>query len=60
MPLLWIRRFWLRNTSEEQIIAQGMDSRTGALNSLLRLWSRLEWLPQQTIGTSLMMLLRKP
>lgn len=60
MPLLWIRRFWIRNTSEDQIIAQGMDSRTGALNSLLRLWSRLEWLPQQTTGTSLMMLLRKP
>ena len=60
MPLLWIRRFWIRNTSEDQIIAQGMDSRTGALNSLLHLWSRLEWLPQQATGTSLMMLLRKP
>lgn len=59
MPLLWMRRYWIRNMPEDQIIAQGMDSRTGALNSLLRAWSRLEAIPQQMTGTSVMTVLRK-
>ncbi len=60
MPLLWIRKSWVKNKKREDIISEGMDPRMGLMNTLLRWWSRLEAVPQRSTGTSLMAVLRKP
>jgi len=60
LPLLWIRKPWVRNKKREDIISEGMDPKIGVLNGALSLFSRLERIPQRAIGTSLMVVLRKP
>ncbi len=60
LPLLWIRKPWVQNKKREEIISEGMDPRIGPMNALLKLWSRLESIPQKSTGTSLLVVLRKP
>lgn len=60
MPLLWIRKRWVQNRKREEIISEGMDPKVGPVNALLKIWSRLETIPQRWTGTSLMVVVRKP
>lgn len=59
IPLALLRKFWLRRHDDEnRIILAGFDSRTNSINEFLRLWSRIEPIPQKLIGTSLMAVLQ--
>lgn len=60
-PLLCIRKWWLRGKANEQeIIKFGFDSRGSTMNACLRMLSRLECVPNHALGTSLMLMTRKP
>jgi SAM-dependent methyltransferase len=55
LPALFLRKFWLmRKHGEKEIMTAGFDSRSNSINNLMRFLSRLEWLPQKFVGTSLM------
>lgn len=55
VPALLLRKVWLIGKKDEsKIITSGFDSRTGATNKFMELAARCEWLPQKTLGTSLM------
>jgi 2-polyprenyl-3-methyl-5-hydroxy-6-metoxy-1,4-benzoquinol methylase len=59
IPALMLRKFWLRNMEQErEIISAGFDSRSKGIDSLMRILSNCEVLPQKFIGTSLMATLR--
>lgn len=59
MPLLIIRKLLPVKKSKEQTISCGMDSRGPFVNRLLLALSRLEFIPQHLVGTSLMAVLEK-
>ncbi len=55
VPTLAVRKLWLMGKKgESEIISQGFDARSAALNRALALLSRCEPLPQKLLGTSLM------
>ncbi len=59
VPSLIARKLWLMGKSDrDQIITAGFDSRSPAINNALGFLSRLEWIPQKLLGTSLMAVLR--
>jgi SAM-dependent methyltransferase len=59
VPLLWIRKILMRNSSKKDLIKKGMSPRFELGNKLLHLYSKLEWLPQKVYGTSLMAVFQK-
>jgi trans-aconitate methyltransferase len=55
VPAVLVRKLWLRGErDQDKIITAGFDSRSGAINKMMGLVSRCEWLPQRVLGTSLM------
>ena len=60
VPSLLVRRFWLMGKhNESDIISAGFDSRSNSINRTMAFLSRLEWLPQKLLGTSLMAVLKR-
>lgn len=58
VPTLALRKLWLKGKRDDrEIISSGFDSRSGAINGLLRFLSRCEITPQKFLGTSLMAVL---
>jgi hypothetical protein len=59
-PTLLIRNLWLMGKHKEsEIISAGFDSRSPSINKMMAVLSRLEWLPQKFLGTSLMAVLAR-
>lgn len=59
LPALALRKLWLAGKcDEDDVISAGFDSRTSAINDLLRLLARCEPIPQKLAGSSLMAVLR--
>ena len=55
VPSLLIRKLWLMGKhNESEIICAGFDSRSNTINKMMAILSRMEWLPQRLLGTSLM------
>jgi SAM-dependent methyltransferase len=55
VPTLIIRKLWLMGKRDKsKIITTGFDSRSATVNNALGALSRWEWIPQKTLGTSLM------
>jgi SAM-dependent methyltransferase len=55
VPALLLRKIWLLGKRDQsKIITAGFDSRSSAINKMMGLVSRCEWLPQKVLGTSLM------
>jgi hypothetical protein len=55
VPSLMIRKLWvMAKRDQEKIITAGFDTRSSAVNRVMAFLSRLEWLPQKLLGTSLM------
>lgn len=55
VPALLLRKLWLWGKRDQsKIITAGFDSRSEAINKMMGLISRCEWLPQRVLGTSLM------
>src|SRR5438445_633325 len=55
VPTLLVRKIWLLGKRDQsEIITAGFDSRSAAINKMMGLVSRCEWLPQKVLGTSLM------
>jgi SAM-dependent methyltransferase len=55
IPALLLRKMWLLGRRDQsKIITAGFDSRSSAINKMMGLVSRCEWLPQKVLGTSLM------
>ncbi len=55
IPTLLVRKIWLLGKRDQsEIITAGFDSRSAAINKMMGLVSRCEWLPQKVLGTSLM------
>ena len=55
VPALLLRKIWLFGKRDQnKIIIAGFDSRSSAVNKMMELVSRCEWLPQKMLGTSLM------
>jgi hypothetical protein len=60
VPTLALRKLWLMGKRDQQvIISSGFDSRSTTINSLLRLASQCEMIPQKLLGTSLMAILER-
>jgi len=60
LPLLVLRKLWMRARSGDGAIAAGFDT-GGRVRDLALLWlSRCELIPQRLVGTSLMAVLRSP
>jgi len=60
IPTLLIRRLWqLRSRDESNIITTGFDPGSPWINRTLLDLSRLEWIPQKLLGTSLMAVLKR-
>jgi len=58
VPALALRKVWLMgNHDQKKIISAGFDTRTPAINGMLRFLSRWEAIPQKFLGTSLMAVL---
>jgi SAM-dependent methyltransferase len=52
---LLVRKLLLRGqTDPDQILEAGFGTRNGAVNAAMGLLARCEWIPQHTLGTSLM------
>jgi 2-polyprenyl-3-methyl-5-hydroxy-6-metoxy-1,4-benzoquinol methylase len=59
VPALALRKLWLMgNHDQGKIISAGFDTRTAAINRMLRFLSRCEPIPQKFLGTSLMAVLQ--
>jgi 2-polyprenyl-3-methyl-5-hydroxy-6-metoxy-1,4-benzoquinol methylase len=55
VPTLAVRKLWLMGKHDKsKIITTGFDSRSTTINNALGAISRWEWIPQKTLGTSLM------
>ncbi|SRR6266849_8254974 len=55
VPAVLVRKLWLLGErDQDKIITAGFDSRSPAINKMMGLISRCEWLPQKVLGTSLM------
>jgi len=54
LPLI-LRKLWLLGKKDQsEIITAGFDPRSKAVNTMMGILSRLEWIPQKFLGTSLM------
>jgi len=61
VPALLLRKLWLVGKKDEsKIITSGFDSRSEAMNKIMEILSRCEWIPQRVFGTSLMAVFSKP
>jgi len=59
VPALALRKLWLMGGHDQKkIISAGFDTRTPAINGMLRFVSRCEAIPQKFLGTSLMAVLQ--
>ena len=58
-PLLLARKFLLARLDESAVVETGFDPPGRLANHLLKLYGRLEILPQRWLGTSIMVALRK-
>jgi SAM-dependent methyltransferase len=55
VPAVLVRKLWLLGERDpDKAISVGFDSRSAAINKMMDLVSRCEWLPQKLLGTSLM------
>jgi hypothetical protein len=60
VPSLLIRKLWLMGKhNESEIICAGFDSRSNTINKMMAILSRMEWLPQRFLGTSLMAVFKR-
>jgi SAM-dependent methyltransferase len=60
VPSLLIRKLWLMGKHKEsEIICAGFDSRSNTVNKMMAILSRMEWLPQRFLGTSLMAVFKR-
>lgn len=59
VPLLFIRKMLSLRTTDREAIRSGFDSRGRLLNGVLMALSRMEHIPQQFYGTSLMAAVRR-
>jgi 2-polyprenyl-3-methyl-5-hydroxy-6-metoxy-1,4-benzoquinol methylase len=60
LPTLAVRNLWIMGKrNNDEVISSGFDSRSTAVNNLLRLISRCEVVPQKVSGTSLMAILER-
>lgn len=60
VPTLALRKLWLMGKRDKRgIISSGFDSRSTAINGLLRITSQCEIIPQKFLGTSLMAILER-
>jgi 2-polyprenyl-3-methyl-5-hydroxy-6-metoxy-1,4-benzoquinol methylase len=60
VPTLVVRKLWLLGKQDEsKVITAGFDSRSAFINIALGKLSRLEWIPQKFLGTSLMAVLQR-
>ena len=59
LPLLWLRKFYLKRVPPEETINGGFGPRNEVINWLLRMATRVEVVPQSLCGTSVMILARK-
>jgi len=60
VPSLLIRKLLLAGKHKEsEIICAGFDSRSNAINKMMGILSRMEWLPQRFLGTSLMAVFKR-
>jgi len=60
VPALAVRKLVVRGKRDQRkIIATGFDSKTPWMDKALRTITRLEWIPQKFLGTSLMAVLRR-
>jgi SAM-dependent methyltransferase len=58
VPLLWLRKQWLKGQSEDAVVSSGFATQ-GAMNKILLHTSRYELIPQRFLGTSVMAVLQK-
>jgi SAM-dependent methyltransferase len=55
VPAVLLRKLWLLGERDQnKAVTVGFDSRSSAINKIMELISRCEWLPQKVLGTSLM------
>jgi SAM-dependent methyltransferase len=55
LAALFLRKFWLMGKQDQrEIISVGFDAGSRAMKWMMDLLSRLEWIPQKFVGTSLM------
>ena len=59
-PLLVCRKILMRSTPDNRVLQSGMKPPSRFVNKVLALLSRLEPIPQAVIGTSVMLIARKP
>jgi hypothetical protein len=60
VPSLLIRKLWLMGKhNESEVICAGFDSRSNTINKMMAILSRMEWLPQRFLGTSLMAVFKR-
>jgi 2-polyprenyl-3-methyl-5-hydroxy-6-metoxy-1,4-benzoquinol methylase len=60
VPALAVRKLLVRGKRDHRkIVGTGFDSRTPWMDKALRTITRLEWIPQKFLGTSLMAVLRR-
>jgi len=59
-PLLVCRKILMRSTPDNRVLQSGMKPPSRFANKALALLSRLEPIPQTVIGTSVMLIARKP
>ena len=60
LPILALRKAWLSGRhDQDEIISSGFESRSSIMNESLHLVSRLEPIPQNLAGTSLMALVQR-
>ena len=58
IPILKLRQKMLAGVPDKEVTKRGFAAQSSLSNSLLRLWGRLETLPNHSAGTSLMAILK--
>lgn len=60
IPTLLVRKLWLMGrTDQSKIISEGFDSRAPLINKAFGIVSKCEWIPQESMGTSLMAIIQR-
>jgi SAM-dependent methyltransferase len=58
--ILLLRKWFVARLDDSAVYTAGFTPPTGLANTLLKLYSRLEWLPQKSLGTSILAVVKKP
>ena len=58
-PLLVIRKFYLKKVKKDDVVKSGMSTSSNFMNTMLRLLSMCEPIPQKLVGSSLFILFQK-